>query len=314
MTGPVVHCLGPVVLDHIFEVDRIPGPDDKAFVTGKTQALGGPPRNVVAALAHWGIKVSLCSAVGDDAVGATILNQLSAAGVATEAIDVIPDLSTATTTILVEKTGERAILIEPIPDAILAGIGRHLAPGSGDVVVANFFHPDAVASALISARKAGAASFLDLEAPELLRFGWEAALHVVGLADVVLTNQQVMRLFAERRRLTPGVAAVHALLVDLTEMGQRACVTLGRDGLVARDRDATFRLATLPVVPRDTTGAGDRFLAGLVHATLAGTTFPEALPQAAAAAGLFLSSGAHDWRDIEAAARGLTLEAMEAIP
>ena len=311
MTRSVAHCLGPVVLDYIVHVDRIPGPDDKAFIRSKRQAVGGPPRNVVAALASWDTDVSLCSVVGDDAVGLSILNHLSATGIGTEAIDVVPDLATATTTILVEETGERAVLIEQVPDAVLTRIGRDMAPGRGDAVVANFFHAGAVQSAFAAARRVGATCFLDLEAPELLRHGWEAALSTAGHADVILTNRQVMQLFAERHGLTPGLSAVHALLSALTSGGAQACVTLGRDGFIAQGRDGVVQLPALPVVPRDTTGAGDRFLAGLVQATLAGASFGEALPRAAAAAGLFLSGAPHGWRHVEDAAVGLVMQPSE---
>ena len=308
MIGPVCHCLGPVVLDRILDVDKLPGADDKAFVRGQREAIGGPARNVVAALVGWGRRVSLSSVIGDDPVGATLLNQLTAAGIASDCIDIVPDLLTATTLILVDQTGERAILIEPIAETVLATIGSHLTPARGDAVITNFFHPDAVSAALATARRTGALGVIDLEWPEITRWGWDAATGVVAQADLVVTNTQVMRAFAEREGMEPGWDAARALAFSLRPVGGRVCVTLGSQGFLARGGDREFRGPALPVRPRDTTGAGDRFLAGLVNALLAGEAFGGALRHALAAAGLFLRGDAHEWHAVQVAAVGLPID------
>ncbi|MCX5495322.1 carbohydrate kinase family protein [Kaistia dalseonensis] len=309
MTRPHVYCLGTVVLDRIVEVDRLPGPDDKVFVKAKREGPGGPARNAAAALAAWGETVSLASVVGDDPIGMKLLARLDDESIGSEAIDVLPDLETAATLIMVDDAGERAIVIEPVPDAVLAKIGRSLKPAAGDAVVANFFHVEALASTFDRARQAGAFAVLDLELPELLRWGWDAAFRAAASADVVITNSQVVRAFAEREGLVSASAedVARSLASRLRPAGGRVCVTLGAAGVVAREGDALMRVAALPVKPRDTTGAGDRFMAGLVRALLDGAMFDVALRRAVAAAGLLLSGDPHDWGDAERAARSLTL-------
>lgn len=302
MTAPRVHCLGTLVLDRILELDRLPGADDKAFVKARREAAGGPARNVAAALAAWGDAVSLASAVGDDAVGRGLVARLEAAGIGTKAIAVVPGLATAETVILVDGRGERAIIIDPVPEAVLAAIGSGLSVSAGDAVVTNLFHATSAADALRAAREAGATALVDLEWPEIDRFGWEAAEAAAREADIVATNSQVLRAFAERMGIDADAEAAWRLADRLQPAGGKVCVTLGAAGVLARDGARRIELPALPVRPRDTTGAGDRFLAALAHATLAGSGFELAVAQAVAAAGLFLSGEPHGWDDVLAAA------------
>jgi ADP-ribosylglycohydrolase len=208
MTAGHIHCLGPLVLDRVLTVERLPGHDEKAFIRGRRDAAGGPPRNVAAALARWGDAVSLVSVVGDDQTGADLLRDLGDQGIGSEAIDVIPDLATATTIIIVDATGEKAILIEPIPPPVLARIGSGLTPARGDAVIANLYHPGAVHAVFARARAAGALTVLDLELPEIERWGWAAAEAAAAAADLVTTNAQVLRAW-------PGAAGPAGLAAAL---------------------------------------------------------------------------------------------------
>ena len=308
MTRPHVYCLGPLVLDRFIEVDRLPGADDKVFIKAKREAAGGPPRNVAEALAGWGEDVSLGSVIGDDAVGMALLARLNDAGIGSEAIEIVPDIETATTVIVVDDRGDRSILIDPIPDVVLAAIGGRLAVARGDAVLANLFHHTAVASAFERAGKAGALTALDLEWPELQRWGWEAGFDAAARASLVTTNSQAMRAYAEREGIEPGIDAAWAFAEALQPAGGRVCVTLGAAGVIAREGERRFVVPALPVEPRNTNGAGDRFLAGLVRALLGRASFELALHQAVAAAGLFLGGEVHDWHAIEQAARRLAVE------
>lgn len=302
MRRPEFHCIGPVVLDRVIEVDRIPGADDKAFVSAKYDAAGGPARNVAFALAGWGERVTAASVVGDDSIGQRLLDRLSEAGVGTDAVERVPDLETASCTIIVDVTGERAILIDPIDGAVLARIGSSLRPARGDAVLANLFHDHAAFDALTGARAAGALAFIDLEWPEIGRWGWAAARRAAAAADVAVTNRQVLKGFAEERGIAPDDQAAAALAHALKPAGGRVCVALGADGVLARDGDRLLRLAALPVTPKNTTGAGDRFLAGLASALTHGASFERALTDAVAAAGLYLGGGGDRWAEVEATA------------
>ena len=237
--------------------------------------------------------------VGDDAIGQRLLDRLSEAGVGADAIERLPDLETASCTIIVDDTGERAILIDPIDEAVLARIGSGLRPAAGDAVLVNLFHDHAAIDALAGARAARALAFVDLEWPEIGRWGWAAAKRAAAAADVVVTNRQVLKAFAEERGITADDDAAAALACELTPAGHRVCVTLGADGVLARDGKRLLRLSALPVTPKNTTGAGDRFLAGLARALTGGIPFERSLAFGVAAAGLHLAGSGNSWAEVE---------------
>jgi sugar/nucleoside kinase (ribokinase family) len=307
-----VYCLGPVVLDRLLEVDRLPRNDEKAFILARRELAGGPPHNAALAFAEWHEPVSLASVVGDDATGRLLLAAVDDEGIASDAIEVVPDLVTASSIVILDGTGERAILVEPIAEAVLASIGRELAPKPGDTVLVNFFHPEGAQRALARARDARALALLDLELPEIGRFGLPAAFATASDADIVATNAQVMRTLVPELGREPGLEAASRLARYLRPAGGRVCVTLGRDGVLARDGEALFHVAAEPLAATDTTGAGDRFLAGLANALRHGRPFPQALATGTAAAERFLLHDPCDWTEIEERARLIPVRMLEA--
>jgi sugar/nucleoside kinase (ribokinase family) len=78
------------------------------------------------------------------------------------------------------------------------------------------------------------------------------------------------------------------VLGDPLEVGRRVAgdllqwvlVTHGAKGVVAYGQDQTLKMPAPQVKPVDTTGAGDTFAAGLVHALVTGKTMTEALETA----------------------------------
>lgn len=65
-----------------------------------------------------------------------------------------------------------------------------------------------------------------------------------------------------------------------------AIIKLGADGCYVKSRDAAFYQDPFDIVPRDTTGCGDNFTGGLVHALLKGASLEESVRFASATAAL----------------------------
>jgi sugar/nucleoside kinase (ribokinase family) len=120
------------------------GHDEKAFARAYRDVVGGPPLWVAAHLAQWGIPVRLYSAVGDDEAGRIVMSDLDRRGINTAGIVRPEGLRTATPVVIVDRTGERAIIIDALPEAALLRIGEGLKPKAGDWVVSNLFHLDPV--------------------------------------------------------------------------------------------------------------------------------------------------------------------------
>jgi sugar/nucleoside kinase (ribokinase family) len=163
-----------------------------------------------------------------------------------------------------------------------------------------------VQSVFAQARASRATTILDLERPGLSMWGWDAALRALDEADIVCSNAKTLEWWNEAERVGGDLLArAHAFAARLGERAARVCVTLGRDGVLALDRGETFHLAAETISVRNSTGAGDTFLAGLAFATLRSAPFTDAVRFASAAAAQFLTSGNGQLADVQARYRRL---------
>jgi sugar/nucleoside kinase (ribokinase family) len=300
MTQFMFHCLGPLVLDRILEVDHLPGHDEKAFIQAKRAAPGGPSRNVAVSLARWGNKVAFHSRVGNDADGRMLVDCLVRNGIEVSGVDIAQEMETAATLVIVDRSGEKAILIDPIEEPLLASIGGNLDTVAGDLVIANFFHPGAVAAAFAAARRTSAMTALDMELPEILRYGWEAAFSAGRMADVVVTNAQVIGAFMDRTGFRGSrEMAAEQFVRQQSGTGRLVCATLGSAGVVACENDQVVSIPAMKAAVKNTTGAGDVFLAALLQARSDGVGLEHALRLATSAAGLYVAGNFPSWQEVE---------------
>jgi sugar/nucleoside kinase (ribokinase family) len=216
------------------------------------------------------------------------------------ALTTLPGKASATCVILVDPSGEKAIVLSPSEQAVVSGLGKNIAASPGDVVTANFFHPG-VQSVFAQARTSGATTILDLEQPGLSMWGWDAALRTLSETDIVCSNAKTLEWWNEGERVRGDLLArARAFATHLSKRAVRVCVTLGRDGVLAFDRGETFHLAAETISVRNSTGAGDTFLAGLAFASLHSTPFTDAVRFASAAAAQFLTAGNGQLADVQA--------------
>ena len=244
-------------------IDRLSGAAEAALV-------GGNAVNVAVQAARGGLRVAYAGAVGPEGEpeGDLVLALLAANGVDVTGVE-RRGLPTSVTRIHVGPDGNRRILHEDF------GACAGWAPGP------------ATRAVLARARHVHI-GWLD-DAGDLRR-----ALAAAGVAvsQDVGVNADPANLGVEG--LTLAFAALpeteagraDALAADLLAQGARgAVVTLGAAGSLARIGGQTLRAAALPVVPVDTTGAGDSYIAGFLMARLAGAD-----PAGAMAAGHALAA------------------------
>jgi sugar/nucleoside kinase (ribokinase family) len=301
--------LGPLVIDRIFHVDALPGHDEKAFATASSTVPGGPPTHVATALAGWGFPVRLVSAIGDDASGDLIVAEFARRGIATGDIVRLAGGRTMNTIIILDRTGEKAAIIEPTPEDVLAAIGATATFTEGESVLANLYHPDGVHAVFTRARAVSALTLLDLELPEIGRWGWPAARRVVDKADLVVSNAQVVASLGE-----PTVAGARRLAAELSAGRRAACVTLGAEGVVTAEGGRFFHVAADVVTAVNTTGAGDTFLAALAIGLADGSPLARAAATASIAAARHIAGRQVDWADAVAAGAMLQVTPLEADP
>jgi ribokinase len=292
MTGRVI-VVGDIVTD-VVAVLRAPitiGSDTPAqiMVTG-----GGGGANTAAWLVQAGTPVTLCGVVGDDAAGATRLDELRAAGV-TCSVRSEPGTSTGSVVVLAGPA-ERAMITDRgansrlTIDDVDAAFAR--APDAVHLHLSGYSLLDAGAAdaarhALEAAHTRGLTVSVDAASAVPLReVGGVAFVSWVRRADVLLANVD------EAHALTGGwtdpaspadlpyslAAALATRLDGRADVGGAVVVKLGAAGAVAAtSRGSVVEMPAQPTDARDATGAGDAFAAGFLAAWLDGRDIADAL-------------------------------------
>jgi sugar/nucleoside kinase (ribokinase family) len=261
------------------------------LVDGISLVIGGSAAITAVAAARLGLRVALAAAVGADPAGRFMLDQLSAEGVDVGAVVVREDTPTGMTVAL-SRGGDRAILTAlgavaslraaDVPAGLLAE-ARHVHASSW------FLLEDSLGPGLAGlfsvARADGATTSLDTNWDPAERWTGEHLSTAIAQADLLLPNE------AEALRLSSALSLDEAA-EKLTAGGSRLVVKLGERGALCAggaecaEGPARYQVSLPPVVPADTTGAGDCFNAGLIAGLLDGMDLPRAAALGCAAGAL----------------------------
>ncbi len=282
--------LGDVMTDLVARLEGplVPASDSPARITAEG---GGAAANTASWLAGLGTRAVLLGRVGDDDAGRAAADGLRAAGVEVRfALD--PRRATGTVIVLVEPGGERTMVPDPgandalteqdLPaDVFERGAHLHLSgytllkPGSRDAGLA----------ALRMARAAGMTVSVDAASAGPLRtVGAGRFLAWIEGTDVLFANRPEAAYLAGHADADVDVDAdgdPDAAADVLSRHCGLAVVKLGPDGALGRSAHGAsehadaLRLAAGTVV--DSTGAGDAFAAGFLHAWLTGLPLADAL-------------------------------------
>lgn len=274
---------GTCNLDYVLSVDRLPR-SGGTVVGSFAQHPGGKGANQAVAAGRLGMSPRFFTKLGDDAAGHILLKSLSAAGVMTDSVEMVPGKRSGVAMIMVDATAANFIGIDPgenlaVSTADIARAATSLEPDS--IVVAEMGLPTrALEDIFALKRKHG---FFLIFNPAPVRAGLSAeAWHAV---DIATPNE------TEAFELTgidvvdaaSATAAAHAV----RELGPRAvAVTMGASGVVYVDAHRVLRIPSFEVDAVDTTAAGDAFNGGLAVALAREMPISEALRYAMAVAAL----------------------------
>lgn len=268
--------LGQVSCDLVALASHLPPPGGKADALELVRRPGGQVATTLLGCARLGLSTAFVGCVGDDHDGELSLAPLRAAGVDVSAVAVREGVPSRTAQIWVDgASGERTVLGHR--DARIA-LEAHEVPVER-MRTAGALHIDtsdahAARVAAAAARAAGVPVVLDADAPG------------PGLAEVLplVDFPVVARPFAETWFRT---SRVREALDRLVAGGARmAVVTLGDRGALARIGDREIACPAFRVETRDSTGAGDAFLAGFHWGLFEGLDPENVLRAAAAVAAL----------------------------
>jgi sugar/nucleoside kinase (ribokinase family) len=281
---PTVTVIGGVQADVVMSpVTELPSPCGTLLTDQMTVRVGGAGANAALAAVEAGMDVRLIGCIGDDQLGGWMREQLAPAGLADELLVVAGDTS-GLTVALESAARDRTFLTylgvnarweaSMIPDDALACENLLLC----DYFVTPRLRADAARRLLDTARGHGARTFFDTTwDPD--GFAAQSRAEVRELlpsVDVFLPNEVEACALADR----PGDAAQAARALQAVSGGW-VIVKLGPSGCFAVGPDGSEIAVPAPAVTvADTTGAGDAFNAGLVHALAHGANWPGALTMA----------------------------------
>ncbi len=292
----VIGCVQADVL--VSPVTELPPAGATLLTEAMNLRVGGAGANAALAFVEAGRPVRLMGCVGEDRLGDWMREELTEAGVADE-LTVLAGQPTGLTVALESDRRDRTFLT-------YLGVNAVWEPGMipadaldceslllCDYFVAPGLQGEAARSLLEATRAAGGRTFFDTAwDPGGFPAATRAAVReLLTSVDVFLPNEAEACALAG---LPPG-AAIEAARELQRDCGGWVVVKLGARGCLAVGPDGAEHTATAPAVTvADTTGAGDAFNAGLVHALGGGAGWPAALHQATGFASAIVARPSHE--------------------
>jgi sulfofructose kinase len=276
MSVATVICVGIAVMDQVLAVERLPCGGGKHRARDHVEVGGGQAASGAVTVARLGGRAAWWGRVGDDPLGARILDDLEAEGVDVSGARQVPGAHSQTAFVVVDRAGERQIVSHVDP-------GLDADPGflpldqldQADVVLVDARWPEGSAAVLQAARAVGLATVLDAE---------ETADNTVSELAPLATHV----IFSEPglEQLT-GTGDPAAGLRMARELGPRlVAVTRGAGGCLWLDEGMLRHTPAFEVDVVDTLGAGDVFHGAFALALAEGLLIAAGLRLASAAAAL----------------------------
>ena len=266
----------------------LPGLDARGVIHPKTEPVvtsGGTAGNTASALGALGTQVSFVGAVGDDAYGSFLVQELKEIGVNTGGVTLLQE-HTAQVIALIDPNGERLLYVWPSTGGALSNLTvAHL--DEQQLRSATWLHVSGMClqwepirstmlAAMRIARSAGVPVSLDLnlriENWGLVGAKLAAVQSAVELADYVLGGgaEELMPLAN-----APDIASALRIVGE----GKRTVVArLGAAGAEALDASGTpYSAPGINVAVQSLIGAGDAFNSGFIAALTSGLPLHDAL-------------------------------------
>ena len=227
---------------------------------------GGVTRNILENLARMGDRVSLISAVGDDLFGSFILSESREAGIDMDAVLRCPGHSSSCYAAIMDERGDMFLgmsdmrILEQLTDEII--LERMSRFNDVDCVVTDPNLPESTLDWLLGGALGDMPLFVDPVSTTYARKLRGRVGHLYCL------KPNLLELGAVVGREIGGKTDMERAVEELLSQGcHSVAVSLGRDGCYYADRDGVRLYRSLPPVEFmvDATGAGDAFMAGMVH-------------------------------------------------
>jgi len=263
--------LGNFVVDIIGKpIDRLPERGRLALIDTLETHVGGNGPNTSGALGRLGADVAVVGRVGTDLYGRFLTEQLTGWGVDTSPVVQDAAAVTGLTLVAVDSSGERSFIHHLGANAGFSptDIDWNRLGGTRHLHLASYFIlpqllGTAAADLLAEARRRGMTTSLDVCWD---RSGqWMEQLRpCLPHLDYLMPSEEEAQQLTGRTEPTEVVAALRdaGARTVVLKLGERGCHYAGDEGVL--------RLPALSVPVRETTGAGDCFIAGFLFGKLRG--------------------------------------------
>jgi ribokinase len=269
---PGVIGFGALNMDKIMFVDKIPAPDEEAYVISVESHPGGSAPNTIAGLSRLGLRTGLIGNLGRDSEGKEMLGNLEGEGVETDAV-VISSGRSGTALSMVDPDGLRSLVIDP-------GVNDEIPIRDIDVSYVNGFDLLHLTSFICRST--------DLS--------FRTQLELAEISDVPLSLDPG-QLYAERdlEQLEPIIRRCRVVMPNENELGMMTklgpregarrlieigssvvVVKMGMKGCYVTDGEQDHHVPIYGGRGVDSTGAGDAFNAGFIYGLLNDLSLAEA--------------------------------------
>lgn len=278
-------------MDLVVSMDRFPRLGETIRGEAIHYIPGGKGANQAVGSAKLGADTSMIGAVGDDAFGQRIVEQLRQYGVDTTNVAVLDGESTGTATILHAENDNAIVIVGGANDCCDESMIDRTASiiEQADVLIVQLEVPIAtVRRALEIAKAAGVRTILNPAPAHPLPD------EVIALADYFTPNETEFESYSGASTATE-TELVSAMQAWQHRYGHTLIVTRGKEGVSCAQDGGIDHYSARPAEVVDTTGAGDCFNAALAYGLASEWPIDRCLPFAVTAASLSVTRfGAQD--------------------
>jgi ribokinase len=244
---------GSLNIDHVYEVSALARPGETIVCQSYSRFCGGKGLNQSIALSHAGATVFHAGKIGPE--GTMLKIRLQQSGVDTRFVETVEEV-TGHAIIQVDRRGENCIVI-------FGGANRKITASDAERVLSHFSRGDYL---LLQNEISVVSQIIRLGAQTGLRIVFNPAPmtpevegYPLDLVDLFIVNE------TEGRALT-SKSDPQDILIAMRARFPRAptALTLGKQGVLYADAEATLHVPAVEVAVVDTTAAGDTFIGYLV--------------------------------------------------
>jgi ribokinase len=253
-------CFGALNLDRLFIVNRIAGEGEESFILGRKEAPGGSAANTAVGLARLQLKTGYIGKVAKDREGKILLQSLKDENVHTTGIIVSRKGRSGTVTGFVDKTGERALYVDPGVNDSLAfkEIDQEYAVSTEFLHLTSFVGGKPFEAQKELVRKLSNVKVSFDPGDLYVRKGLASLRSIIKKCRIIFPNESEVKLLT-KEGYRQGSKVLLKEGVDIV------AVKLGGKGCYVTDGKESHLIKPFRVKVRDCTGAGDAFCAGFLY-------------------------------------------------